>query len=418
MKQYKKPHVVIVGGGFAGLESARALSKADVDITLIDKTNYHLFQPLLYQVASAVLNPAEIAQPLRQILAYVPNLKVMLSELSGFELDKNLVWLGPKPIAYDYLIIAVGSNNFFFGHETWEKHAPGLKTIGDALRMRNNILSAYEQAEWANSEEERAACLNFVIVGAGPTGVELCGSLAEIASRTMNNNFRNFDPSNSKIILLEGGPRILPALPEKLSLKAHKELEYLGVKIMLNSSVESIDEEGVIVCGHKIAAKTVLWSAGVRPNPLLSTLKQPQDRTGRIIVEPDLSIKAYKNVMVLGDAAHFAHTADKNPLPAVAPVAQQMGRHAALNIRQDLQAKPRKSFIYKDLGTMAQVGRGYALAVIGPFKTAGFFAWILWAFVHIRGICGLDARLTLFFKWTWSYFTFARASRLVEKNDL
>jgi len=419
LKSQQATKVVIIGGGFAGLETARALKKAPVSITLIDKTNHYCFQPLLYQVATAALNPAEIAQPLRGQLRDQKNCQIRLGSVSDIDTQNNKVFIGEEAIAYDYLVLAAGTVSFYFGHEKeWMPVALSLKSLADALDMRDRILRAFENAEWAKTEEERAYYLTFVVVGGGPTGIELAGALSEIARNTLAKNFRHIEPRSARIILVEGFNRILPPFPPDLAEKAKQRLLKMRVEIMCSQHVEQIDADGVVVSGQRIRASTVLWAAGVRPSPLTAALKVPLDKTGRVLVEPDLSIPEHKNVMAVGDVAYIIDKKTGQPVPGVAQGAMQMGRRAAANICCDLAGKKRESFIYRDLGSLAQVGRGVAVAHIGRIKMVGFLAWCLWLFVHLRSIVGFNLKFIILFKWAWSFFTHERDSRLLADKVL
>ena len=391
------PKVVIVGGGFGGLYAARALAHAPVKVTVIDRHNYHLFQPLLYQVASATLSPADIAGPIRQVLYRQRNTEVLLGEVSAVDTTARTVSLrGGGTLPYDYLILAAGAVDQYFGHEEWAAIAPALKTIDDATEIRRRFLLAFEAAEHETDVEMQRALLTFVMVGGGPTGVEMAGAFAEIARHTLRRDFRNIDPTSARIILIEGGPRLLSAYPEELSEKALKQLKELGVEVRLNSIVTGIEFGSVLVGGEKIRAYNVVWSAGVSASPLGKSLGVPLDRTGRVIVEPDLSVPGHPEVFVIGDLAAFTHQLpDGRPLPGVAQVAMQGGRSSAANIERTLRGEPRKPFHYRDKGSMATIGRAKAIAEIGGVQLSGFLAWVTWIFVHILFLIGFRNRVTV-----------------------
>jgi NADH:ubiquinone reductase (H+-translocating) len=406
------PHVVIIGGGFGGLMVARKLARSPVRITLIDRKNHHTFQPLLYQVATAGLSPGEIAAPLRWILRGRPNIQVLLAEVEDFDLSRRVVKLSDEEIPYDYLIVAAGASHAYFGHDEWEPFAPGLKTIEDALELRRRILLAYELAERraANGEEELP--LNFVVVGGGPTGVELAGTLAEIARNVLANEFRSIDPKRTRILLLEGGPRILPAYPEDLSQSAADQLKRLGVEVHTSTLVTGIEPAEVRIGEARIPAAVILWAAGVAASPLGKKLGVPVDRAGRVLVNPDLSIAGHPEVFVIGDLAALKDEHGKL-LPGVAPVAMQEGTATAKNIQRDLQHESRKKFHYVDKGSLATIGRAAAVADFGKFHVSGFIAWLSWLFIHIFFLIGFRNRLIVLIQWAWSYFTYERGARLI-----
>jgi len=406
------PRVVIVGGGFGGLTAARKLARSPVHITLIDRKNYHTFQPLLYQVATAGLSPGEIAAPLRWILRGRPNIQVLLAEVEDFDLSRRLVKLSDEEIPYDYLIVAAGASHAYFGHDEWEPFAPGLKTIEDALELRRRILLAYELAERraANGEEELP--LNFVVVGGGPTGVELAGTLAEIARNVLTEEFRSIDPKRTRILLLEGGPRILPAYPEDLSQSAAGQLQRLGVEVHTSTLVTGIEPAEVRIGETRIPAAVILWAAGVAASPLGKKLGVPVDRAGRVLVNPDLSIAGHPEVFVIGDLATLKDEHGKL-LPGVAPVAMQEGTATAKNIQRDLERKPRQNFHYVDKGSLATIGRAAAVADFGKLHVSGFIAWLGWLFIHIFFLIGFRNRLIVLIQWAWSYFTYERGARLI-----
>ncbi len=406
------PHVVIVGGGFGGLNAARALSRRPVRVTLLDRRNYHLFQPLLYQVASAALSPADIATPLRSILRKAANISVLLAEAETIDLANRRLVLDQGEVGYDALILAAGAGHSYFGHDDWELLAPGLKTLEDALEIRRRVLLAFEAAERESDGAERRALLTFVIVGAGPTGVELAGALAEIARETIARDFRAIDPRQARVILVEGGPRILPSFPEPLSKRAEMALSGLGVEVRTGSTVTRITPDAVWVGGEQIRSRAVLWAAGVAASPLARSLGVPLDRAGRVLVEPDLSIPGHPEAFVIGDLAAFIHQTGQ-PLPGLAPVAIQQGRAVADNVLRRLRSEPTRPFHYFDKGSMAAIGRAKAVAVLGRLRLWGFSAWLAWVFVHILYLIGFRNRFLVVFEWAWAYFTYQRGARLI-----
>ena len=404
--------VVIVGGGFAGLNAARALAREPVDITLIDRRNHHLFQPLLYQVAMAGLSPADIAAPIRSILSKQKNLKVVCGEVEKIDHQNNTLHTSFGPVEYDYALLACGALHSYFGNDHWEEMAPGLKTIEQATEIRRRVLSAFEKAELTSSGEEKRKQLTFVVVGGGPTGVELAGAIGEMSRFTLAKDFRNIDSKLARIILIEAGPRILPMFSEKLASRAMRDLESLGVQVWTNSRVTNITEAGVEVSEEQINAATVLWAAGVKASEVGSQSELHCDRQGRVVVEKDLSIPACPNVFVAGDQCSFT---DENgtTLPGVAPVAVQQGRHFAKVIRAELNSKPRPEFQYFDKGQMATIGRSRAIAETGTMKLTGFSAWLAWLVVHIYFLTGFRNRLFVIMSWAWSFLTFRRGARLI-----
>ncbi len=409
--------VVIVGAGFGGLKAARELARdSKLDITLIDRRNYHLFQPLLYQVATAALSPAEIAVPIRTVFSRNPNVKVLMANVEKVDLKKSLVIADGDEFTYDYLVLAVGAKHSYFDHPEWEPYSPGLKTIEQATEIRRRILLAYEMAEKEPDPAKQKPLLTFVIVGGGPTGVELAGAIAEISRYTLERDFRNIVPERARILLIEAGPRILPSFSEHLSRRATRDLEKLGVQIWTSTAVTDVTEFGVKLGPEQVHAKTVIWAAGVQPSSLCKSLGVPLDRVGRVIVEPDLSLKDYPNVFVIGDQAHFP-TPDGRGLPGLAPVAMQQGRHAAANIRRDLRGKKRLLFVYVDKGTMAAIGRKKAVAQIKGLEFGGLLAWLVWLFIHIYYLIGFKNRLIVFIQWFWAYVTFKRGARLIVSNE-
>ena len=406
------PHVVIVGAGFGGLYAARALKRADVRVTVIDRRNHHLFQPLLYQVATAGLSPGDIAYPIRAVLRRQKNARVLLEEAVGVDVAARKVVLKTGEIPYDYLILATGAQHSYFGHDDWEPWAPGLKSLEDALEIRRRILLAFERAEREADESRRKALLTFVIVGGGPTGVELAGAIAEISRHVMAQDFRVIDPRQARIVLVEAGPRILPAYPESLSAKAQASLEKMGVEVLTKSLVTSVRPDAVSIGDRRIPTTTTVWAAGVQASPLARSLGVPLDRAGRVLVQPDLTVPGHPEVFVIGDLATFLHQGGKL-LPGVAPVAIQQGRHAARNIVRACQGKALEPFHYIDKGSLATIGRAAAVADFGRIKLSGFFAWLAWLLVHIFFLIGFRNRFVVMIDWAWAYFCYHRAARLI-----
>jgi NADH dehydrogenase len=439
-KMSSKParRVVIVGAGFGGLNAAQALAKAPVQITVVDRKNFHTFQPLLYQVATAGLSPGEIAAPIRSILRSHKNVEVLMAEVTGFDLDRRIVETSETGISYDYLIVAAGARDAYFGHDDWEPYAPGLKTIEDALEIRRRVLLAFELAERQAAASETEAPLNFVVVGGGPTGVELAGTLAEIARHALAHEFRSIDPARTHILLIEGGPRILPAYAEDLSRSAQEQLNRLGVEVRTSTTVTRIEPGAVDVGNTRLPATVVLWAAGVAASQLGKNLGAPVDRAGRVLVQPDLSVPGHPQVFVIGDLAALKDEHGKM-LPGVAPVAIQQGRFVAKVIHEELEkhtnpsapsfvslAKEpgerseskggevdRPSFRYWDKGSLATIGRAAAVAEFGRIHISGFVAWLAWLFVHILFLIGFRNRLLVFIQWAWSYVTYERGARLI-----
>jgi len=405
------PHVVILGGGFAGLACARALRGAPVRITLVDRSNHHLFQPLLYQVATAALSPADIAMPIRSILRRQQNAEVWMGEVKKIDVARREVELRDGSLSYDYLVVATGATHAYFGHDEWAPHAPGLKTIDDAVEIRRRFLLAFEAAEREADPEARRRLLTFAIVGAGPTGVELAGAMAEIAREVMPRDFRSIDTTTTRIILLEGGPRVLPAYTPSLSEKARRQLENLGVEVRTGAQVTKIEKGTVWIGSEAIAAGNVFWAAGVAASPLGAQLGAPLDRAGRVLVDPDLSLPGHPEVFVAGDLASVMQ--DGKPVPGVAPAALQMGRHVAQNIRADLGGRPRDQFRYLDKGNLATIGRAAAVAEITKLRLSGLPAWLVWVFVHILYLVGFRNRLLVMVQWAWAYLTYQRGIRLI-----
>ncbi len=405
------PRVVIVGGGFGGLNAARELARAPVRVTLIDRRNHHVFQPLLYQVATAALNPSDIAMPIRRILRNQRNAEVLFAEARGVDLAAKVVVLDEGNVAYDHLIVATGARHSYFGHEEWAPFAPGLKSIGDALEIRRRVLSAFELAERENDKARREAWLTFVVVGAGPTGVELSGSLCEIARHALARDFRHFDPAQARVILLEGSDRVLPPYTPSLSEKARRQLTSLGVDVRTGQRVTSIDAEGVAVGSERIATRTVLWAAGVAGSGFGRSLGVALDRAGRVPVGPDLSIADHPEVFVVGDLACVLQ--DGKPVPAVAPAAMQQARHAARNVLRAARGEPTRPFRYKDKGSLATIGRSAAVADLGWAKLSGPVAWMAWLLLHLLFLVGFRNRVIVVFQWAWSFISYDRAARLI-----
>ncbi len=405
-------HIVIVGGGFAGLNAARRLARQQqVRITLIDRRNHHLFQPLLYQVAMAGLSPADIAAPIRSILSRQQNALVLCSEVTSVDVEKNSVTTLEGIVPFDYLILACGAMHSYFGHEDWEPYAPGLKTIEQATEIRRRVLSAFERAEASDDPDQRRRLLTFVVVGGGPTGVELAGAIGEMSRFTLSRDFRNIDAKLARIILVEAGPRILPMFSETLASRATRDLESLGVQVWTDSLVSEIDDCGVNISGDRINASTVLWAAGVKASSLGTASGFLCDKAGRIKVGPDLSIPGHANIFVAGDQCWFASS--QGPLPGVAPVAVQQGKFIADAIVNDIRGNPRGQFRYKDKGQMATIGRSRAITEIGRYRFTGLFAWMVWLVVHIYFLNGFRNRLFVVISWAWSFLTFRRGARLI-----
>lgn len=419
------PHqVVIVGGGFGGLYAAKALNAANVNVTLIDKRNFHLFQPLLYQVATGTLSPSDISAPLRSVFSKSKNTKVLLGEVNNIDPKAQQVILGDEVVPYDTLIIATGANHSYFGKDNWEKVAPGLKTVEDAIEMRRRIFGAFEAAEKETDPEIRRAWLSFVIVGGGPTGVELAGAIAELAYKTLKEDFRSIDTSETRILLLQGGPRILPHMAPELSASAAVSLQKLGVELHTHTRVTNI-EGGIVTFKQgneftEIASKTILWAAGVQGSPMGKVLAESTgvecDYSGRVIVEPDLSIEGYDNIFVIGDLANFSHQ-DSKVLPGVAPVAKQQGEYVGKLIQRRLQGKTLPQFNYNDVGSLAMIGQNLAVVDLGLIKLTGFIAWAFWLLVHIYFLIEFDTKLLVVFQWAWNYITRNRRSRLITGRE-
>ncbi|MFO0952311.1 MAG: NAD(P)/FAD-dependent oxidoreductase [Isosphaeraceae bacterium] len=406
-----RPHVVILGGGFGGLKAARLLCNAPVRVTLVDRQNHHLFQPLLYQVATAALNPSDIASPIRRILRRCKNAEVILAEARSVDVPNRKIVLEDGELSFDYLILATGATHSYFGHDEWATNAPGLKTIEDALRIRRRVLYAFEAAEREPDPARRAAWLTFVIVGGGPTGVELSGAVSEIARHALARDFRHIDPTLASVVVLEGSPRILHAYPEDLSKSAQKQLERLGVEIHTGRHVTAIDEGGVCLGDLRIEARTVLWAAGVAASPLSRSLGVPLDRAGKVMVNSDLTLPGSDRVFVIGDLAHLDQ--DGSPVPGVAPAAMQMGAAAVRNVLATIEGRPREPFRYRDKGSLATIGRASGVADFGRIKLSGRLAWLAWVFIHRFFLIGFRNRMLVLTQWAWSYFTYDRGARLI-----
>jgi NADH dehydrogenase len=412
-----KPRIVVVGGGFAGIATAKALRHCDAEVTVIDRRNHHIFQPLLYQVATSVLAPADVAAPIRQLAARQKNVSVLMAEVVGIDLESRSVDveysnIGTKKINFDYLVVAAGAQPSYFGHMEFARYAPCLKTLTDAETIRTKILSAYEMAEFTDDADERQRHMTFVLVGAGPTGVELAASIAQMTTTTLRSNFRRINPANTSIFLLEGGQRVLPSFAESLAKKAAARLKKLGVKVVTGAMVEHIDERGVTVDGKRIESGTVLWTAGVSPSPLVKMLGVATDRAGRACVSPSLNLPKDSSVFVVGDTAILMQ--DGKPLPGVAQVAIQQGRYVGRTIAREIRGDtPPRPFRYFDKGNIAVVGKNFAVMESGRIRLAGFTAWLVWAFIHLMFLPQLQNRRRVQNQWFWSYLTGQRSSRLV-----
>ncbi|KRD34622.1 pyridine nucleotide-disulfide oxidoreductase [Lysobacter sp. Root916] len=405
-------HIVIVGGGFGGLWTTRALASADVRITLIDRRNHHLFQPLLYQVATAGLSSPDIAAPLRHILRGQRNVEVRLGEVVGLDAAAREVELADGDrIGYDMLLLASGASHAYFGHDDWAQDAPGLKTLDDALHIRRRLLLAFERAEAAQDEAERAAWLSFAVVGGGPTGVELAGTLAEIARKTLRREFRRIDPAQAKVRLIEAGPRVLSSFPEELSEKARKQLQKLGVEVVTGTPVNAIDEHGYTLGDTVVPARTVIWAAGVAASKLGALLDAPRDRAGRVQVQPDLSVPGHPEIFVAGDLASVQQ--DGKPVPGVAPAAKQMGAYVARAILDRLAGRPTAPFRYKDYGNLATIGRMAAVVDVHGFKLSGLLAWWFWLAAHVFFLIGFRNRVIVLINWAWAYWSYQRHARII-----
>jgi NADH dehydrogenase len=412
-----RPHVVIVGGGFAGLDAARALRGADLDVTLVDRRNHHVFQPLLYQVATAGLSPGDVASPIRWILRRQSNVRVLLAHVSSVDASAGAVVLDERErLKYDYLVLAPGASHSYFGHDDWARHAPGLKTLDDALILRRRLLLAFEEAERESDPGRKRHLLTFAIIGGGPTGVELAGALAEIARHTLRFEFDSIDPESARIVLLEAGATILPSFPPSLRDAARRSLRALGVEVWESARVGAVDADAVRVGDDWLRAHTIMWAAGVAGSALGASLGVPLDPVRRIIVQPDLSVPGHPRIFVAGDLAAFTHQGG-GALPAVAQVAKQQGRHAARNVRRLIAGQPSTSFRYRDPGNMATIGRASAVADFGWARVSGFAGWLLWLFVHILFLIGFRNRLSVLMHWASAYLTYQRSVRLITGDD-
>jgi NADH dehydrogenase len=410
-----KPRVVIVGSGFGGLEAAKKLASQDLWLTVIDRTNYHLFQPLLYQVATAALSPADIAAPVRSILSKCRNTEVVLAEVEAIDIKAKKIRMSDAEIGYDFLILATGARHSYFGRPEWERLAPGLKSLEDAVEIRRRILMAFEYAEKITDEAARKAAMTFVIIGGGPTGVEMAGAIAEIARYTLSKDFRHIDPSQARIILIEGEPRVLASFPEDLRISATKQLADLGVEVRTGVHATDLTETGLRVGEEFIPCRVKIWAAGNTASSVGKTLGVPVDRVGRVIVNDDLSIPGHPEVQVIGDLANYSH-ADGKPLPGVSPVAMQQGRHAAHNILAILEGRKPQKFWYWDKGNMATIGRNKAVADLNFVHFSGLPAWIVWLFIHVLFLVGFRNRIAVLFQWAWAYFSFNKGARLITRN--
>lgn len=412
-----KPRVLIVGGGFAGLACARGLAETPVDITLADRHNYHLFQPLLYQVATAVLSPADVAAPIRRLLRNQANTRVVLAELVSVDPRRRLARFQRGEVPYDYLVLATGATHSYFGQDAWAANAPGLKSVDDALEIRRRVLLAYEAAEWEADAAARQAKLTFVVIGGGPTGVEMAGALKEIAAKTIPRDFRHIDTTTARIILVEAGPRLLAAMPERLGKRALRDLEQMGVEVRLESRVTRIEAGQIWIGEDELPAENIIWAAGVRGSEVAASLDCECDPQGRVRVAPDLSLPNHPELFVIGDLAHVINTHNGQSVPGVAPAAIQMGEHVANLILRDLtkinQDAPRPPFRYRDKGSMATIGRNRAVAAVGGRQFGGFAAWLLWGVVHIIPLVGFRNKLAVLFSWLWSYFSLSKNARLI-----
>jgi NADH dehydrogenase len=409
------PHVIIIGGGFAGLDAARAFAGAPVRVTLLDRHNHHVFQPLLYQVATAALSPGDIASPIRWILRHERNVEVFLADVRSVDASARTVTTDNGTLSYDFLIVAAGAAHAYFGHDEWKARAPGLKTLDDALEMRRRVLLAFEAAERETDPAAQRRLLTFVIVGGGPTGVELAGALAEIARQTLHGNFRHIRPESARIILIEGGPSLLATFPERLRAAAQRSLEKLGVEVRTGAVVTSVDDDGVTAAGEHIPAQTILWAAGVAASPIGKSLGVPLDRAGRIAPQATLNLAGYPEIYIAGDMCAFVQ--DGKPLPGVAQVAKQEGAHAAKNILRAIRGEPLEPFRYVDFGNVATIGRGSAVVAIGPVRASGWFAWLFWLFLHIFWLIGFRNRVVVLTEWAWMYITFQRRIRLITGDE-
>jgi NADH dehydrogenase len=409
----KQKNLIIVGGGFGGISVAKNLKGTDIDVTIVDKRNHHLFQPLLYQVATAALSPGDVAVPIRSIFSSSDNIKTILGEVTEIDKDKKILHLKNRsPLNFDYLVLATGSQYNYFGNEEWKDHAPGLKSIDDALNIRERILYSLEIADQLQTDEEKEPYLTYAVIGAGPTGVEMAGAIAEIAKRNMMRDYRNIDPDKTKIYLIEAGPKVLNGYHDSLSEKATRDLEGMGVTVLLNQPVTEVTKNSVTAGGTVINTPNLVWAAGVESSPVLNSLSVEQDKMGRVLVSKDLSIDGYPNIFVIGDAAHVEDKSGE-PLPALAPVALQQGKYIAKRIKHMVSGKDTKPFSYTDKGSMATIGRAKAVADIKGFKFSGIAAWLLWSLIHIFFLIGYRNRFRVFAEWIWHYLTFKRGVRII-----
>jgi NADH:ubiquinone reductase (H+-translocating) len=405
--------IVIIGGGFAGLDAARALGRAPVSVTVIDRRNHHVFQPLLYQVAAAALSPGDIASPIRWILRRQDNVRVLLADVTQIDADGKAVVLDDgQRLGFDHLILALGAAHSYFGHDDWSEFAPGLKTLDDALKLRRKMLLAYEEAEREADPARKQHLLTFVLIGGGPTGVELAGALAEIAHHALRREFDAIDPASARIILLEGGDTILPTFPQSLRDSARRALRKLGVDVRERTLVTGIEPESVAIGSDRLHARTIIWTAGVAGSPVGQSLNVPLDRVGRVMVQPDLSVPGHPTIFIAGDLANFSHQTGK-PLPGVAQVAKQQGKHAARNVLRLIEGQPTTEFRYRDPGNLATIGRAQAIADFGWLRVSGLLGWLLWLFVHILFLIGFRNRLSVLLQWAVSYVTYQRSVRLI-----
>ena len=408
----QRPHVVIVGAGFGGLQAAKTLSRAPVDITIIDRQNYHCFQPLLYQVATAALSPAEVAWPIRHILRRQANATVLMAEVTGIDAEARMVKTSGGPFHYDFLIVASGATHSYFGHDEWAAFAPGLKRIEDATRIRRSILAAFEQAELAGDDDARRRLLTFAIVGGGPTGVEMAGAIAEVARQTLARDFRRIDPRSARIVLLEAGPRLLPSFSERHSAYAQRTLTAMGVEVRTNTPVVRCDARGVDLENGRIDAGAIVWAAGIVASPAAQWLAAARDRAGRVIVRPDLSLAEHENIFVIGDTASVVEESGR-VVPGLAPAAKQMGDYVGRLIAARLAGGSLPPFRYRNQGVLATIGRRAAVVELGPVQLKGFVGWLFWSLVHIYFLIGLRNRFVVALTWLWGYLTFQRGARLI-----
>jgi NADH dehydrogenase len=409
------PHVVIVGAGFGGLEAAKKLGKEAVRVTVIDRTNHHLFQPLLYEVATAALSPADIAAPIRGILSDFSNTEVILAEIKSVNVAAKTVDIGDREIAYDYLILATGARHSYFGHDEWEKLAPGLKSLEDAVEIRRRLLLAFEYAEKITDESAKAAAMTFVVIGGGPTGVEMAGAIAEISRYTLAKDFRHIDPASARVILVEGEQRVLSSFPDDLSVSAMEQLKQLGVEVRTGIHAKNLTDAGLEVGDEFIPCRVKIWAAGNAASFVGKTMGVPVDKAGRVIVNDDLTIPGHNEAQVIGDLANFAHQGGK-PLPGVSPVAMQQGRHAVRNILAMIDGRKPQRFRYWNKGSMATIGRNKAVADFNFIHLSGLPAWLVWLFIHIIFLVGFRSRIAVLIQWAWSYVTFNKGARLITRN--